>query len=158
MEPGRLRAGGDAKTDRGEIKIVPSASYDDYNLYWYARSFEVGGNQGVYWDNWFFIVPTYNTEMTDAYRRPDGTIVPATGIWELRELAKRTFIMMNERKMLPYHLPAHDQLQSAADALLRHRAVRLGVEIRRRRRARPLLPRLHPTGDHGDLAGNWASM
>jgi hypothetical protein len=39
--------------------------------------------------------------MTDAYRREDGTIVPAAGIWALRELARRTFIMMNERGMLP---------------------------------------------------------
>ena len=84
----------------GEIKIVPTDSFIDYNLYWYARSFETGANRGVYWDN-FFIAPSFNTEMTDAYRRPDGSIAPAAGIWALRELAKRTFIMMNERGMLP---------------------------------------------------------
>lgn len=89
---------------RGEIKIVPSPSYIDYNLYWYAKSFEIGNNQGVYWDN-FFIVPSFNTEMTDAYRRADGTVVPASGIWGLRELARRTFVMMNERKMLPIVFP-----------------------------------------------------
>ena len=53
-------------------------SYIDYNLYWYAKSFEIGNNQGVYWDN-FFICPSFNTEMTDAYRRPDGSSVPAAG-------------------------------------------------------------------------------
>ena len=89
---------------RGEIKVVPSPSYVDYNLYWYAKSFEIGNNQGVYWDN-FFIVPSFNTEMTDAYRRADGTIVPAAGIWALRDLAKRTFLMMNERGMLPIVFP-----------------------------------------------------
>jgi hypothetical protein len=89
---------------RGEIKIVPSASYIDYNLYWYARSFELAGNQGVYWDNWF-IAPSFNTAMTDAYRREDGSVVPAAGIWGLRELAKRTFVMMNERGIRPVTFP-----------------------------------------------------
>jgi hypothetical protein len=90
--------------NRGEMKIVPSPSYIDNNLYWYDKSFEIGNNQGVYWDN-IFIVPSFNTEMTDAYWRADGAIVPSSGIWELRELAKRTFIMMNERNMLPIVFP-----------------------------------------------------
>jgi hypothetical protein len=89
---------------RGEIKIVPSESYIDFCLYWYARSFEVGANQGVYWDN-YFIAPSFNTAMADAYRREDGTIVPAAGIWAQRELCRRTFVMMNERGMLPVTFP-----------------------------------------------------
>ena len=89
---------------RGEIKIVPTDSYIDFALYWYNLSFDIGNNQGVYWDN-FFISPSFNTEMTAAYRRPDGTIVPAAGIWQLRELVKRTFVMENERGMLPITFP-----------------------------------------------------
>lgn len=84
----------------GEIKVIPSPSYIDYNLYWYARSFEVGGNQGVYWDN-MFIVPSFNTQMTDAYVGADGNIVPAAGLWAMRDLSKRTFVMMNERGIPP---------------------------------------------------------
>ncbi len=87
-----------------EIKIVPSESYIDHAVYWYAKSFEIGGNQGVYWDNWF-LVGDYNTEMTSAYRRPDGAVVPSTGLWGLRALAKRTFQMMNERGMPPITMP-----------------------------------------------------
>jgi len=87
-----------------EIKIVPSESYIDHAVYWYAKSFDIGGNQGVYWDNWFF-AGSYNTVMTGAYRRPDGHVVPSTGIWGLRELAKRTFRLMNERGMLPVTMP-----------------------------------------------------
>jgi hypothetical protein len=84
----------------GEIQIVPSASYVDHALYWYGKSFDIAGNRGVYWDNWFFI-GSYNTAMTGAYHMPDGSITPSTGIWGLRELAKRTFQYMNERGMLP---------------------------------------------------------
>lgn len=87
-----------------EIKVVPSESYIDHALYWYGKSFDIGGNQGVYWDNWFF-AGTYNTVMTSAYRRPDGRVVPSTGIWGLRELSKRTFQYMNERGMLPVTMP-----------------------------------------------------
>jgi hypothetical protein len=89
---------------RGEIKIVPSESYINFCLYWYARSFEIGNNQGVYWDN-YFIVPSFNTEMTAAYQAPDGSIVPSAGIWALRDLCRRTFVMMSERGMLPITFP-----------------------------------------------------
>jgi hypothetical protein len=88
----------------GEIKIVPSRSYIDHALFWYAQSFEIGGNQGVYWDN-FFIAPSFNTEMTDAYCDAGGTIIPAAGLWALRALAKRTFVMMHERGMRPITFP-----------------------------------------------------
>ena len=87
-----------------EVKIVPSESYIDFALYWYAKSFDLGRNTGVYWDNWF-IAPSFNTQMTDAYVREDGSVAPAAGINGLRELAKRTFTMMNERKMLPITFP-----------------------------------------------------
>ncbi len=84
--------------------LAPPESYINFTLYWFARSFEIGNNHGVYVDEWFF-APNTNTETTDAYRRADGMIVPATGVWALREWQKRTFIMMNERGMLPITFP-----------------------------------------------------
>lgn len=84
----------------GEIKIVPSESYIDHALYWYGKSFDIAGNRGVYWDNFFFVA-SWNTEMTCATRTPRGEILPSTGIWGLRELARRTFQYMNERGMPP---------------------------------------------------------
>ncbi|MBN2642461.1 MAG: hypothetical protein JXR78_12470 [Victivallales bacterium] len=89
---------------RNEIKIVPSNSYSDFALHWYKESFNHGRNQGVYWDNWY-IRPSYNTEMTDAYHNPDGSITPAAGIWELRNHSKRTFQMMCELGMDPVIFP-----------------------------------------------------
>lgn len=88
----------------GEIKIVPSESYIDHALWWHGKSFDIGGNLGVYWDNWF-LVGDYNTAMTRAYRGPDGAIVPSTGLWELRELSRRTFQYLNERGMFPITMP-----------------------------------------------------
>ena len=86
-----------------ETKIIPSDSYIDFALYWYGRSFEVGGNIGVYVDNNYFCAG-WNTEMTAAYKGENGAIVPTTGIWELRELAKRTFVYLNERGMFPINM------------------------------------------------------
>ncbi len=86
-----------------EIRITPSDSYLDYALYWYGKSFDVAGNTGVYVDNNYFCA-TNNTEMTAAYKTEDGSVMPSTGIWGLRELAKRTFIYMNERGMLPINM------------------------------------------------------
>ncbi len=87
-----------------EIKIVPSESYIDHALYWYGKSFDIGGNLGVYWDNWFF-VGSYNTVMTEAYKNKFAAIIPSNGIWGLRELSKRTFQYMNERGTLPITMP-----------------------------------------------------
>ena len=60
--------------------LAPPESYINFNLYWYARSFEIGNNKGVYVDNWWFS-PVSNIIMTEAYKRSDGTVVPATGVW-----------------------------------------------------------------------------
>ena len=83
-----------------EIQIVPSESYIDYALYWFGKSFEIANNKGVYHDNYFFI-PSFNRMMTGAYEKEDGTIMPSTGVWQLRELQKRIFTFMNERGMEP---------------------------------------------------------
>ena len=85
---------------RYEVKIVPSESYIDFALHWYGRSFDVAGNTGVYIDNNFFDA-CYNRQMTGAYVKADGSVMPSTGMWGLRELAKRTFVYLNERGMLP---------------------------------------------------------
>jgi len=96
--------GHDLKVTDSEQKLVPSESYIDYALYWYKESFKRARNTGVYWDNWY-LAPSYNVEMTDAYRDENGIIVPSTGIWGLRELCKRTFILMNEEGMEPRVFP-----------------------------------------------------
>lgn len=90
--------GHDFRVQPSEQKLVPSESYIDFALHWYKKSFEFGGNHGVYWDNWYF-APSFNVEMTDAYIDADGSIIPSTGVWGLRDLVKRTFVMMNEEGM-----------------------------------------------------------
>jgi len=148
-----LRSVGPGRSTR-EIKIVPTPSYVDHALYWYARSFDIGANQGVYWDN-FFIEPSFNTEMTAAYRDPGGRVIPAAGIWALRDLARRTFVMMHERGMRPITFPHMTSL--APLPMLAFSTVQYDWEWKysegdvQDRFARPLLL-LTSTGD---LAGVW---
>lgn len=100
--------GHDIRRSPSEQKIVPSRSYGDFAMHWYRKSFEYGNNTGVYWDN-FYVHPSYNLEMTDAYleTNADGEeeIIPAAGIWGLRDIVKRTFVMMNEEGMEPFTFP-----------------------------------------------------
>lgn len=106
---------------REEVTVIPTPSYIDYCLYWYKKSFEHAGNTAVYWDNWVFKL-TWNTEMTQSYVDGDS-VVPATGIWELRELSKRTFQMMNELGMTPItfpHMTAHHALPMMSFATLQY--------------------------------------
>ncbi len=94
----------DFKPSIAEIKLIPSESYCDFALHWYAKSFESGRNRGVYWDNWY-LRPSFNRVMTAAYRDDGGEVIPATGIWGLRELSRRTFVMMHEKGMRAVTMP-----------------------------------------------------
>lgn len=88
---------------RKAMGVVPSASHLDFILHWYGRSFDAGGNTGIYMDNLYFR-PFRNRAMSAAFRDEQGAMVPSTGIWELREQAKRTFTFLNERGMEPIHM------------------------------------------------------
>ena len=107
---------------RDEITVVPTPSYIDYALYWYKVAFDRADNQGVYWDNWLFKL-TWNTEMTQAYTNSDGSVMPGTGVWELRELSKRTFQMMNDLGKDPItwpHMTGYDLLPMMSFATLQY--------------------------------------
>ncbi|HOK57036.1 MAG TPA: hypothetical protein PKV21_06620 [bacterium] len=84
-----------------EEDIVPTESYIDFAVWWYKKAIELANASVIYWDNYFFI-PSTNTMTTSAYKKEDGTIMSSTGLWGLRELVKRTFIMMNELGKEPF--------------------------------------------------------
>lgn len=147
------RSGGKGRS-LNEIAIVPSKSFIDYNLYWYVKSFEIANNQGVYWDNYFFN-PTTNTVMTGAYTRDDGTVVPSTGVWGMRELVRRTFQMMNERGMLPItfpHMTSFSALPMLAFATMQYDLEWKYYEGDAQDR---FTPEYHKLICNGELAGTW---
>jgi hypothetical protein len=98
------------RRDPWAVSTIPSESQLDYSMWWYKKSFELGGNIGIYVDNNAFL-PGYNTVMTGAHKKDDGSIMPSSGIWGLRALAKRQFTLMNELGMEPITMSHTSTLQ-----------------------------------------------
>ncbi len=80
--------------------LDPRASYRDYAVWWYKKILETGAMDQMYWDD-LFLTPNTNLIGTDAYLREDGTVQPSTGIFELRELIRRSAVMMAETGRTP---------------------------------------------------------
>ena len=68
--------------------LDPVASYRDYAAWWWAKAFQTGAMDHLYWDD-VFCQSNYDVETTDAYRLPDGSIQPASGIFNMRALIRR---------------------------------------------------------------------
>jgi hypothetical protein len=85
---------------RQPLYLIPTDSYMDFALYWFGKSFEHGGNLGVYMDI-LYPRPSVNPVSSASYRREDGSLMPSTQVWQLREYMKRCFQLLNERGMPP---------------------------------------------------------
>jgi hypothetical protein len=75
-----------------EYNNTPTRSYQDMMLY-YERELVRNGFDGIYFDNirdW----PVSDTTTGPAYELPDGSIQPYFDIFSMRELVKRTAVML----------------------------------------------------------------
>ncbi len=86
--------------DEVAYDVDPVESYCDYALFWYKKTLESGAMDQMYWDD-LFLAPNYNLVVTDAYLRPDGSIQPVSGVFHMRELIRRSAVMMNEMGRTP---------------------------------------------------------
>ncbi|MHC4872206.1 MAG: glycoside hydrolase domain-containing protein, partial [Planctomycetota bacterium] len=75
--------------------LDPVESFRDYAMWWYKKSFNTGANDLLYWDD-IFMQSNYNLVGSEAYRKADGTIQTASGIFNMRELVRRTAILQLE--------------------------------------------------------------
>lgn len=75
-----------------DFVITPVRSRQDFLLYYYQQ-FLKNGFDGIYWDN-ICIYDNENPVTGKGYVREDGLFQTDTDIWELRELTKRTAVMM----------------------------------------------------------------
>lgn len=75
--------------------LDPVSSFRDYAMWWYKRMFESGACDSIYWDD-VFMNANFNMVATDAYRLPDGTIQPSSGLFNMRELVRRTAVLQTE--------------------------------------------------------------
>ncbi|HEY1791844.1 MAG TPA: hypothetical protein VGG34_02930 [Opitutaceae bacterium] len=71
--------------------LNPSESFRDYATWYYRRMLTTFADS-IYWDD-TFLQSVYRPIDTDAYRRPDGRIQPAAGLWDMRALIRRTAVL-----------------------------------------------------------------
>ena len=81
-------------TDRA-YDLEPNPSYRDYAAWWYARMVGSGACDHIYWDD-VFLTDNYNLLQSDAYRRADGAIQPASGVFNMRALIRRAAVVQTE--------------------------------------------------------------
>lgn len=74
--------------------LNPSESYRDYAM-WYYKKMKVSFADSIYWDD-IFLQPNFNVVCSDAYELPDGQIQPSAGLFDMRQLIRRTAILDQE--------------------------------------------------------------
>lgn len=75
--------------------LDPVESFRDYAMWWYKQMITTGAMDYIYWDD-VFMNANFNMVATDAYYLPDGSIQPSSGIFNMRELVRRTAVMQAE--------------------------------------------------------------
>jgi hypothetical protein len=74
--------------------VDPVESFRDYAMWYYKKMFETWLDD-LYWDC-VFPQANFDTVGPDAYELPDGTIQPSCGLFNMRELIKRTAVLQHE--------------------------------------------------------------
>ena len=75
--------------------LDPLESFRDYATWWYERMLSTGAGDHLYWDD-VFCQSSFNLVQSDAYRLPNGTIQPASGIFNMRALIRRCAVLQAE--------------------------------------------------------------
>jgi hypothetical protein len=78
----------------------PVRSWQDFALFYLRKMVATEAVHGVYYDN-VYATANHDTVSGDAYVRPDGALQPSMGIFNLRELLKRTATMFHEMGKKP---------------------------------------------------------
>jgi hypothetical protein len=79
--------------------IHPVESFRDAAVWYYRemlRCFD-----GIYWDN-VYMAANRDTVASDAWVDEDGRVHPSMGLWDMRELMRRTAVMLNEQGRTVY--------------------------------------------------------
>jgi hypothetical protein len=74
--------------------LNPVESFRDYAMWYYKKMFETFVEH-IYWDD-IFMQSCFDIVGTEAYELSDDTIQPASGVFEMRELIRRTAVLQHE--------------------------------------------------------------
>jgi len=72
--------------------VDPVPSFQDFALWYFEKMLDSGAFDGLYFDN-TFLKANRDIVSGGAYRRDDGTLQPACGLWTMREYLKRCAIL-----------------------------------------------------------------
>ena len=81
--------------------VDPVKSYQDWMLWLYSKMFEFCDH--IYWDD-IFLAANFDLATSDAYVRSDGKIVPSSGLFNMRELVRRTAVLGVEMGRTPFNM------------------------------------------------------
>ena len=84
-----------AKGDGVAYDLNPGESFRDYAVWYYQRMLATFADH-IYWDD-IFLQSCFDVIGSEAYELPDGNIQPAAGLFDMRELIRRTAVMMHEQ-------------------------------------------------------------
>ena len=83
-----------AKGDGVAYDLHPVESFRDYALWYYQKMLSTFADH-IYWDD-IFLQSCFDVVGSEAYELPDGNVQPAAGMWEMRELIRRTAVLTHE--------------------------------------------------------------
>jgi len=75
--------------------LNPGESFRDYAMWYYKKMYDTFVDH-IYWDN-IFLQSCFDVVGTEAYELPDGSIQPAAGLFDMRELVRRAAILYHEQ-------------------------------------------------------------
>jgi len=74
--------------------LNPGESFRDYALWYYKKMLDTFAD-AIYWDD-TFMQSCFDVVGTEAYELPDGRIQPSSGLFDMRELIRRTAVLQHE--------------------------------------------------------------
>lgn len=84
--------------------IDPVESFRDYAVTWYKKMITTGACDNIYWDDIFLAANFDHSGRDGAYLMEDGRLQPSVGLFNMRELIRRTAVMQMEIGRTPNNM------------------------------------------------------
>ncbi len=84
--------------------IDPTRSFRDFAVTWYKKMLTTGACDNIYWDDIFLASNVDHAGRDGAYVMADGRLQPSVGLFNMRELIRRTAVMQLEIGRTPNNM------------------------------------------------------
>ena len=84
--------------------VEPTESFRDYAVTWYKNMIATGACDNIYWDDIFLASNFDRSGQTAAYVMEDGRLQPGVGLFNMRELFRRTALMQVGMGREPFNM------------------------------------------------------